>query len=435
MEQFIGNWVIPNVSKVKFQGVLTVDEDTIQIDLVGDNEDFSNFFGLDKTRPQGDYHEIKLDSINGYAKSSLDNKDRAICLVKPYFVNWTQSDLIKITYRAKYLIHGIDIPSINNFKVQNVFVKYDLLDEWIGKYGFKINLSRDPKKFHVSIEFSPPSHIILHENSKYKMYLHFRAKSPWTNHKPKLTLSQSAFFNIEYKHKQKLENVKDLVYIIRDFFSFTSCTPIDIKNFEFKCHSSRVAKNDNRTNSLGILIDKSKVIKTVTNNYHHDFLIHYSDLEKSNVNVIEQWINKYEVLSPVMKMYLDNTYNKNQYLETEFLNYVQAIEVYHTRAINHKQIHLRIRLEELVNKYSKVVSQIIPNKLVFIDRVVNTRNYLTHYNVKIPKRKILKHQKMYDTSVRLKILLQAILLDEMGYDLKYIKKKVKNTLEGSYLYS
>ena len=132
-------------------------------------------------------------------------------------------------------------------------------------------------------------------------------------------------------------------------------------------------------------------------------------------------------------MFLENSYHPNLFLETEFLNYIQAIEVYHNRAINGKQIKLRTRLDELLTKHSKLMSKIIPYKSTFTNRVVKTRNYLTHYNPKIKKRDILKHQSMYDTSMRLKILLQVVILDELGFERPFIIDKIKSTNEWTHM--
>ncbi|NQX99186.1 MAG: hypothetical protein HRT73_15105, partial [Flavobacteriales bacterium] len=381
---------------------------------------------------QGNYFDIKISCLNGFAKSS-DNKDITLCLVNPYVINFQHSELLTITFATKYLIKGIKVPSIKDFRMQNTFIKFNLFDQWVGKYGFDVSPSYNPKKFNVKIDFTPPDNIELYSNNKFKMYVHFRAKSPMFNHKPELILKQSAFFNIEFNQKQKLENVKDLVDKIQDFFSFASGIPVRISQFEFRNHSNNVAKKRKLSNPTGILIDKSKSIKKVESRSHHNFLIHFSDLEKTNKNVIEEWLNKYEVLSPVIKMFLENSYHPNLFLETEFLNYIQAIEVYHNRAINGKQIKLRTRLDELLTKHSKLMSKIIPYKSTFTNRVVKTRNYLTHYNPKIKKRDILKHQSMYDTSMRLKILLQVVILDELGFERPFIIDKIKSTNEWTHM--
>jgi hypothetical protein len=41
---------------------------------------------------------------------------------------------------------------------------------------------------------------------------------------------------------------------------------------------------------------------------------------------------------------------------------------------------LRKRLKEILNKYSKITGSLIKNRKSFINKVVVTRNYLTHYD-------------------------------------------------------
>lgn len=437
MEEYLGYWLIPNVSKQKSQGILRIDNEKIELELVGTNDDLSLFYGFDEPLITRNYHDIKnIELINGYAKNTKENKDVMFSLINPDNTECSSSLLIRIKYEVKHLVKKMEVRSMPDFKIQNVFFKYDHIDHWVGKFGYNIDNHPETEDFRVTIEFSPPKPITLFENNKYKMYLMFRASSPaLSNNKSDLNLIQSAFFNIEFKRRQKFDEIIRLGNIIRDFFSFAVRTPVGIKQFEFRCYSKNAAQKNKIDNQTAEVIHKDHVTSKISKIYNHDLLINYSDLANSKENIIEAWIKKYDLLSPVMKLYFDNLYNENIYLETGFLNYIFALEVYHKRVINSKQVELRKRLEELLKRYSKITSQMIKNRTSFLNKVVNSRNYFVHYNLKIKKKNILKEEEMFFSSLKLKILIQIILLDELGFDINYIENKIKGDINNYWVFN
>jgi len=85
--------------------------------------------------------------------------------------------------------------------------------------------------------------------------------------------------------------------------------------------------------------------------------------------------------------------------------------------------NLRRRLREIFDKYSEIVNNFIANKKVFINRVVITRNYLTHYGEE--SENIVQPEKLYPYIHKLNIILLSCLLNEIGFKLEEINNMLR----------
>ncbi|MGA3405630.1 MAG: HEPN domain-containing protein, partial [Candidatus Bathyarchaeia archaeon] len=85
---------------------------------------------------------------------------------------------------------------------------------------------------------------------------------------------------------------------------------------------------------------------------------------------------------------------------------------------------LRKRLQELLTTYSFLE---LDETGTFIDDVINTRNYLTHYDKELKTLAVIP-EKISTLSMKLRLLTEAILLTELGLSpdtVKFIMKQIK----------
>lgn len=182
---------------------------------------------------------------------------------------------------------------------------------------------------------------------------------------------------------------------------------------------------------------------------------------------IKNWFEKIKTysLEPVCNLYFGTLYNPHIYLEHEFLSLIQGIESFHQRVFGGKylsyedyepiydklinaipegvsndlrerlkgylkygnEFSLRKRLKEIIDNYEKVINEFIKDKKAFIDKVVNTRNYYTHYDKNLEER-AARGTELFDITQKLKLLLEICLLTVVGFSLEEIKDLLsKNT--------
>jgi hypothetical protein len=169
--------------------------------------------------------------------------------------------------------------------------------------------------------------------------------------------------------------------------------------------------------------------------------------------VLRNWFKRAQDLEPVYNLYFGTFYQKG-YLNNELLNLTQALESYHRKTkVNfelpitehNKRISeilnsapkahklwlkqklkysneptLRQRLKELWDKSPAAISAKLGAKNTFVGITVDTRNYWTHFGDDL-KANAANDEDLFYLVVKLKILVQTCLLQELGFNSKEIE--------------
>ena len=175
------------------------------------------------------------------------------------------------------------------------------------------------------------------------------------------------------------------------------------------------------------------------------------DLECSFGEMLTRWLVFEDEYRDVLNLYFSIARSPRMYLEHQFLSVVQALEGYHRRrfpgtelpADKHAQrleailgavpekyrdwlekelrfsneLNLASRLKAMIGIAGDVFTPWTPNsrkKASFVRKVVDARNYLTHYASGQPPRP-LDTGKRFDLTEALSILMQTLLLAELGF--------------------
>jgi hypothetical protein len=178
----------------------------------------------------------------------------------------------------------------------------------------------------------------------------------------------------------------------------------------------------------------------------HHILFTYTNILSRFAKIISDWFSKEQNLEPVYDLYFGTVYDPDMYVSYQFLSFMQAIETYHRRtrkneelspeehkkridaiinASPHQYEHwlkcklkytnepsLRKRLRELVKKdLTSVADLFVEDKNCFINKLVDTRNYLTHYGSDLSEA-AAKDEELLKLTGRAKLLLESCLLYE-----------------------
>ncbi|XYR59809.1 HEPN domain-containing protein [Bacillus amyloliquefaciens] len=202
-------------------------------------------------------------------------------------------------------------------------------------------------------------------------------------------------------------------------------------------------------------------------------MFEYEDIKSEFENILNRWFEKEEDLKAIISLHLNKF--ESYYIESKFLTSIQALEIFHRRFyggnILDQQIYnqasdkikefiseelegevrdfflakfkhgneynLGKRLRELINKLSQDSKLYIIGKserrTSFLQKLIETRNYLTHYDDS-GKTTILKHPYVkYFAVIRMNIILVFVLLKELGIDEELILKKFKDHRNTNFL--
>ena len=461
--RFTGWWWLPEKPNEKLPGTLEITSDKkIVLTTTG------IFKSAEAKLRDLNYHR-PIDLINGYAKGHQTKKDKSFTLISNHIDGYWRSGLIEVKWATEYLVTNKHFKFKKEIRANSVFLKFQFLDEWVDQYGFEIESNPDPKIIETTIKYKQPEPITLLDGDKFKIYLFFRASAPlFSIRKVKASITQSVFFNIEFKRRQSLEVITELSEKLRNFFSLAISLPIKISEFEFKEFAKDTARKKGMKYQHTITVLPSEsIITTGQKDYRTaEMLLTYKDFNDASGNIIGNWLKRYDVLEPVFKRYFDTLYNPYLHQENVFLNYVSALETYHRRTnpnfdaktptydkklkqilqkIDHKnerewirvrlekksEIYLMSRLKDLSNSNRKIVKDLVRNKNSFLSKIVATRHYHLHFDEEANKRNLISDSELPKYIQKLRILLQALFLKELGFSQDFIQKMIKKPMHNA----
>ena len=176
--------------------------------------------------------------------------------------------------------------------------------------------------------------------------------------------------------------------------------------------------------------------------------------------MVNAWFSKAEKLRDVYNLFFGTFYNESLYLESAFLSLIQALETY-SRSVRKAQYveesayakiaaalnaaipadtppdlkqslksrikygneySLRKRLKEILDSLeADTLKLVCDDPARFRNRIVDTRNYLTHYSEEL-KDDAIRGADLYYANLRMKLLLIILLCKEIGVNEDSIKK-------------
>lgn len=183
---------------------------------------------------------------------------------------------------------------------------------------------------------------------------------------------------------------------------------------------------------------------------NRDVLFRLTDFGNSWSEFIVRWLKFHQKSQYIFGLYFDSFYIGFQFPVSKFLNIIQAVESYHSgrsdselilsekgkflrrkkRAINFLLksdnelatwidskfsffTTLRSRLKEFVEEAGPLLVSVLDNKELFVKRVIDTRNYYTHYDTE-KKIKAARGIELETITGILKVLLGFNILLECG---------------------
>lgn len=150
--------------------------------------------------------------------------------------------------------------------------------------------------------------------------------------------------------------------------------------------------------------------------------------------IVNTWFHLRNEIDSVLGLYLVSIYRRDQfpYLEAEFLNAIQALESFHdrlrtkNRSSRKRRPTLAERIGDLLEEQQAFLKPIIPDFTSFQASVKDTRNFFTHYNEELEKRR-LQPLELIDAIDTIWVLLQVLIMEELGIPRETARKNVAHT--------
>lgn len=455
--QLKGDWWFPK-NKTKVSGILYFSSDSIRLELIGilgdQNESPFGLFSLSERESSScifgftDKGEkiTLMDSIN------IDSKFNA-----PGFPTET--------YSVHSFLVGGHFDNFNEAKFHSMSFYPTNFTKWMNKVPFDHTYGVDENNFtgFNKVEFKSPTlfqefvesiQAEIKECYNFNLKGHINTNVDWV---------YQGGFTIVPSEWQPLDWFENNMYSLKNLFTLLIGSPAYLESIIFYGEDSIVVDGKRYREKFAFFTRQSKFnLPKKFNSFNA--IINYTDIDDFNL-VLNSWFNKHEALKPVFDLYFSDFYSK-LYLHSQFLNAIQTIEIYHRKTYDGKLFdvdyyeknsselkdYLKLnfpdtfaeKVEQMLlhgNEYSlskrlrEIFKYLDPdtkskmfgnsdNRNRFIQQVVDTRNYLTHYDMGNKQNVLEEAEELYLTVQRLKALSTLIIFTEIGITEKLIFNKI-----------
>src|SRR5659263_356045 len=452
MDQFEyeGSWWLPENPVYKISGTLKFHPiEGAYLELIGAFKKFIDFKTL-------------LEP-----KIILGNTSDGIITLYDCFENRSSfAGLFTSSFYVNVIFKGHHFEKEEDIIFNNLSINYSHLEEWTKISGFIIYPDTDEshRTKNVDVFYTYPQKVEaklenLNISLDYDFSLNMKGIEEYH-------LKQITFIKMEPDkpiHYNEFQN--NICCHIQNFLSLAmgkAIYPLIIKGENASCKKespdgSVKFKKISIFYSMNRLPDLSKQIN------RKEMFFQFEDISDNFEKYLNNWMKKSEILKPVYGLYFGTLYNPTMYHEHKFLSLIQAIESYHRRVHDGKYVSedeyakiyeqlinaipdlsnkdlkeslkkrmqygnefsLRKRLKEIIKKCNSFTNSLIPNETEFIEDIVNTRNFLTHYDKKGENQAKVTYKEMDNLVKKMKCLIKICFLIEMEISKERIETLVR----------
>jgi len=428
-----GHFWLPSNKDQKIPGTLKISES-------GDTElELMGLFGESRSLFP---NAIRIGRINGKIES-----EGPVTLDNCHYTTRVRSSTISrsIIYVNRVFL-GAHFGDNEPIMISGLRFSVEGLDEWLAISGIK---TKHWKNRSTSIKFDPLKSIKLKLSNEINLSFTFE----WTISQESFfqsKIEQKASIKLESKSLVELNDLTKLAFVLNTFLCFALNEIVTISG-PVIITSSKIKHKLSGSKELEVPI---KVIypslpysnrNPVVN--WHSMLFGYPNVSDILADILQKWLVSYETSGPAYNLYIYSKSGIHRFADSNFLSLAQGIETFHRRnstetdkpdaefkallskilascdkstqewlkgKLEHaNQISFRTRLKRLMEPF-KTYFGTDKDRKKLIDDILNTRNYLTHYDPRLEE-KACSGDRLIEINDRLEGLFQLFFLSVIGF--------------------
>jgi hypothetical protein len=438
-----GFWWLPDNPDNKLSGVLSCFQNgRIELDLMG------TFF----ENPLEQKNLPVMPLVLG-----ISDKGKPVTLVHSIYLNWNLNfpGIAKSRILAKFLLVGAHISNASELTFSQITFRTFGLDEWLGISGFIVNHNLENKTF--DIHFAPPSIIEYKVLDDISLSIRFSWSGPSFGPLNSVEMTHKAYLRLEFTDEKGLEELLGLVHRTRNFLNVAIGQPISLREISIgKPSIKRMVGRKEQLESIDVYYQSIPSIYPKGAFYRQEMIVPYQDIKDQLGVMIKNWLSMYKNLEPAINLYFAILHNEELYIDNKFLGLIQGLETYHRLTSDNQSVpqkehqkrissildvtptqyrdwlkeklnysnepSLRVRIKELIQPFHNLFGT-NNNRKTLIAKIVDTRNYLTHYDQRL-KAKAAHGADLFPLNQKLQALFILHLLLELGFN----KEKINNII-------
>jgi len=351
-------------------------------------------------------------------------------------------------YRIKFVYVGHHFHSQHGIKLAAAYFWVHNGDEWVNRSGF--SLPTHVNIDDVVIQYGRPKDIPLHTAKSRSLSVGFSVYGPnYTKPQNRVEIRQEAYLKIMRTRGKDLSRYLETYRAIEAFLSLAIKGPVYPRKV-------KVALTTDPKRLIDVFY--AAVTRPVSQvRLSHDMVFSLPDVVDKVEVMMRLWLRHWQRLKPACNIYLGVLYGKSLFMENRFLGMTQILETFHRRFIggsyqneadylkcvypqlveaiprdieadyrNSLEAKLRYCYEYSLRKRIGDLLRRAPEGIVllflgtdsgarnrFVNRVVDTRNYFTHYTKELGT-KAASDEELYWLYVKLRILCELMFFRQMG---------------------
>ena len=364
--------------------------------------------------------------------------------------SYFRTGLSKSLLRVDRVFTGIkyDRDEIPCFKI--LIFSVDGINEWIGQTKFDVKKQIQGK--HIS--FQHPEEVSFNLANGMELSITFNQVRSGSLSPREDRITQRTYFQLVSQDARELDEFTSVVEKIMTFLCFAIGDIICPDSIEVTSKNPpplSLTQEDIGYDRIGLLpiniFYSSQPYSKDKTRIGFNTLFKYERIQDDAEKIICNWIDAYEQIAPAFDLYFLAQMRTQPSLEATFLTLTTGLEAFHRRISDEKhmdevefkeirktlvnecpkrernwfaqklnyanELTLRNRIEKMIEPFNRFIDN--ERKVGLIDSIVNTRNYLTHYDLNLES-KAAKGQDLHTISLKVEALFQLHFLKLIGFN-------------------
>lgn len=448
-----GYFWLPSAPERRLPGTLVItDSGNIELEVVGLFDESTE--GLNRALNGNNELERIVGHIEKHGLVTLDD-----CLYKN--TNISLGGVSKCSLYAHQALIGIAYDDKEPVQFNKFQFSVEGIDEWVGLSGIKVD--HEYQKRTASITYSPPAEIALSLNNGMRLLITFSWTLPGFPHLEEAKITQKTYFKLTSEQERPLREFISVAHKITTFLGFAIDKTVCIE--KVTAASDAIVQETSDGNavpvSISIYYQSVPYTKSEAKIDWHRMLFTFGQIKGRAEQIINNWFDAYDVIDPALNLYFSTKTGAHKYLDSKFLALAQALESYHRRTSNEKlmddvvfqeltenlikqcpeeyqewlsgrlqhgnEVSLGRRIKSIIEPFKEIVGASKERKKL-IRTIVDTRNYLTHYEKSL-KSVSASGRDLWLLCLKMEAIFQLHLLRMLGFTPAEIKSVHDNSHE------
>lgn len=440
-----GYFWLPEKEESKIPGTLTInDGGKIELEIVGLFDDSIEALN----------GEDNLSRIIGHVE-----KDGLVTLENCFYTkkNFPFGGISKSKVLVHQVLSGAAWDKDEKVTFNTLSFSVDCLDDWVGISGIKVDNDWENKT--ATISYKPPETISFPLDNGMTLEVCFAYTLPGFPNLKEAKITQRAYFKISSSSLCELSEFTTLAFKITNLMCFAMDETVAIKTLSATSNEIlRDVGEKQYPEPIKIYYQSNPYTEKEPSRNWHDMLFTFGTIKSNAKQIFNNWINAYDYLSPALGLYFSTKTGAQKYLDGKFLALAQGLETYHRRTsdetlmapkefdalvniildscpedsiewlkgrlMHGNEINLGKRIKKIIEPFKQHIGT-SKERSKLLRKIVDTRNYLTHYNHEI-KDKAANGRELWILCVKMELIFNLHFLKVIGLTDDEIESVVKN---------